>query len=538
MPAVAADAAADRTGEHGSAAERATERTPADGPREQVRGAAGAANERVLREDWLLVFLAGARAGYGRARVVERDENGGKFYETLNEQHIRVARGAFKMSMSQSSLIVEDARGKPVRFETATKQSANTQKTSGRIEDGKIIYTVEGIGQPKRYEKPFPGDTVGPVKAEKDAMAKGLAPGASMTHKVFVPELTVDKAVLMTWEVIGPEERDILGVKRRMHKVKTTTDFLPGVPMWMWMDDNRSIWASETTMMMLKIETFKTDRETALRALAGDPADVMAATAIRPDRPIEGLPGLPEARYAIEGLRELPGGEFQDVERDAGGTLRVRITAWDPSREKAGYTMPYAKGDMDSYLAETPFVQTREPKVVAMAREAVGGEKDPVKAALRIQSFVRRKLARKGYGVGFASAAEVAERLEGDCTEHAILCVALARASGIPARGVVGIAYDRMGHAAGPDARPGAGATSTGAFAFHMWAEVFVGRWVPIDAAMRGFDVAHIAMGRSDLSGANPNADLVAPVAGAIGQMKIHVLEPRGASGDAPPSER
>lgn len=502
----------------------------ADVPRGEARDAADEAH--VLREDWLLVRLAGAKAGYGRSRVVERKGNGGRFYETFNEQHIRIARGNFKLAMSQSSLVVEDAEGKPVRFETITKQSASVQKTSGRIENGKVIYTIEGLGRPKLYEKPFPADAVGPVKAERDAMAKGLAPGTSVTHRIFAPDLTPDRSVSLTWDVIGPEDRDILGVRKRLHKVKATTDFMPGLAMWLWIGDDGSAWASETTMLMLKIETFKTDRETAMKAHAEEPADVMAATSLKPDRPIEGLSGLSGAEYMIEGVRELPGGEFQAVEKDAGGGLKVRITAWNPSKEKAAYAMPYSKGDMDAYLAETPFVQTSDPRIVAMAKEAVGDEKDPLKAALRIQSFVRRKLVRKGYGVGFASAAEVAEKLEGDCTEHAVLCVALARASGIPARGVVGIAYDRNGQTAGPGDR--LDASAIGAFVFHMWAEVFVGRWVPIDAALRGFDAAHIMMASSDLSGANPNADLVAPVVGAIGDMKIRVVALHVDHGGAP----
>ena len=42
-----------------------------------------------------------------------------------------------------------------------------------------------------------------------------------------------------------------------------------------------------------------------------------------------------------------------------------------------------------------------------------------------------------------ATAAEVARSREGDCTEHAVLLAALARARGIPARVAMGLVYVR-----------------------------------------------------------------------------------------------
>jgi len=64
---------------------------------------------------------------------------------------------------------------------------------------------------------------------------------------------------------------------------------------------------------------------------------------------------------------------------------------------------------------------------------------------------------------------------KGDCTEHAVLLVALARAAGIPARTVSGFVYvSTLGRT--QDVLGG-----------HQWAQLYVhGQWVDFDAAIPG----------------------------------------------------
>ena len=101
-------------------------------------------------------------------------------------------------------------------------------------------------------------------------------------------------------------------------------------------------------------------------------------------------------------------------------------------------------------------------------------------------------MTHKGLDVAFATASEAARTLQGDCTEHATLLAALARANGLPARGVFGMV-----------ALPGSFADGTLTFGYHMWTQVYVdGRWIDIDAALNQPipDATHIALGLSDLA--------------------------------------
>ena len=97
-------------------------------------------------------------------------------------------------------------------------------------------------------------------------------------------------------------------------------------------------------------------------------------------------------------------------------------------------------------------------------------------------SYVHQKL-RKRLATNLPSASAVLEAGYGDCTEHTWAFVAMARALGIAARPVYGLAYVQ-----GERAR----------FAYHAWAEVEVdGVWVEVDPTwgQEQADVGHLALG-------------------------------------------
>jgi hypothetical protein len=157
-----------------------------------------------------------------------------------------------------------------------------------------------------------------------------------------------------------------------------------------------------------------------------------------------------------------------------------------------------------------------------------------VRAAHRIEHFVRDYITKKDLNIGFASAEETAKSREGDCTEHAVLCAALGRAAGLPTRCVVGFGYIPPG-----DAEPTIATavdTNTGTFGFHMWAEAWIGpdQWAPMDAALDGFDVGHIAITKSALEEVNPIVDLNTPVFQLMESLKIKIVK-TVAKRDMPP---
>src|SRR6187397_3545992 len=84
----------------------------------------------------------------------------------------------------------------------------------------------------------------------------------------------------------------------------------------------------------------------------------------------------------------------------------------------------------------------------------------------RLIDWTFKNLA-KDLSTNLTTASQVLAHKQGDCTEHALLFVALARAAGIPAREVSGLVY------MGDDIQR---------FGWHAWAEVDIaGRWVQVD---------------------------------------------------------
>jgi len=115
-----------------------------------------------------------------------------------------------------------------------------------------------------------------------------------------------------------------------------------------------------------------------------------------------------------------------------------------------------------------------------------------------------------------------------------VLCAALGRAVGLPTRCVVGLGYIPPGKQEPTIAD--AVDEDTGIFGFHMWAEAWIGpdQWVPMDAALDGFDVAHIAIEKTALEEVNPLIDLNAPVMQMMSNLKIEVVK-TVAKKDMPP---
>ena len=94
------------------------------------------------------------------------------------------------------------------------------------------------------------------------------------------------------------------------------------------------------------------------------------------------------------------------------------------------------------------------------------------------------------------------ETRQGDCNEHTVLYVALARALGLPARTAVGLVY------------------VNGAFFYHAWPEVWLDEWVAVDPTFGQYpaDASHI---RFVIGGLAQQVEIVR----LIGRLQIEVVE-------------
>ena len=144
--------------------------------------------------------------------------------------------------------------------------------------------------------------------------------------------------------------------------------------------------------------------------------------------------------------------------------------------------------------------------------QAAGNLTDPVETALAMERSVHQQLKSKNFSTALATAAEVAQSLEGDCTEHAVLLAALLRVKDIPSRIAVGLVY----------------ASPHSAFGGHMWTEAFLeGRWVPLDATLGqgGIGAGHIKFADSSLDDDAPApVTTFLPLISLLDHMRLKVI--------------
>lgn len=135
------------------------------------------------------------------------------------------------------------------------------------------------------------------------------------------------------------------------------------------------------------------------------------------------------------------------------------------------------------YTISTPMIQTDDPKIVHLADSLTAECNNSWEKAKNISQWVDREI-EDSPTVSLPSAVDVLENLRGDCNEHTILFVALARAAGLPCRPCAGVVY-----------------LPNGSFGYHAWPLVWVGEWVEMDPTL-GQDVAdatHIILATGDI---------------------------------------
>jgi transglutaminase-like putative cysteine protease len=480
-----------------------------------VRPCLAQQGEKVVSDEWQALYVGDGKAGYVHEQVKEKT-SGAVTYETQRHEEFTLRRVGQQMRLIVDATVLEDAEGKLIRFTSRSVQGPLERLAEGQVEGGQLVVQTTMAGATTTDHLPVPQGLC--ARAQTKLMeAKGYEAGTVYELKAFVPEFPGRDVILKV--TVGPKEAvRVFEVTKRLHRRDVEMNILPGVPTSDWVDDGGTVWLTRATLGPgLVIETRKVTKELALAP--DEPADILLASFVKPDKPIarprevRRLEIVVSAAQPLTQPLTLPSDPCQHVEAAAGGALKVTLqaAAGDP---QGSYALPYAGSEYAALLQPNKWLETKDPLVVSMAAEALKGEKDALKAARNIERYVHEAITEKGLGLGMATAAETAAQKAGDCTEHAVLAAALARAAGMPSRVVGGLVYVQP--------LPGA---EEGAFGYHMWTEVYVGEWLPLDSALGGHDATHLALVRDDLNGFSDLLDLVAAISQFLGKVRIEVIK-------------
>ena len=493
----------------------------------------GAEDDEVLRDDWFVVFQAGARTGWAHERTVRTTEGGLPVLVTDQETFLSGAPSTgerMEKPIVASQRFVEDEAGKVLRYETSFDMAGKLlQKRSGRLDGDEMVVVEDG----KERRVPYPAGALGLAAAERAIVGDGLVAGRTGSAERFAPgEASLSERV--SWAVNREERLDLIGrlvrALRVVRKDPTTIDDV------LWMDERGRDFGGSTNMGTL-VSLLTEER---LAKTEADPRTLALQRAVAPDRAIslDSRPVRAAFRLSRGGkpVGTVPAEGGQRVKALAGGALEIEVDAIDlPAGSVATYKRPWAgPEDMKQWLAPGPLVECDDSAMREMADLAVSEMEDALHCARAIEWFVRAYFTKPCHGPGFASALEVIDSREGDPSEAAVMAVGLARYEGLPARLVAGLAYFPT---TDPPLEP-----PVGVFGPHFWAEVYIGdgRWYPIDPSRAhdvsiqkhiddlvghgGFDATHIALLRSDLSTATPVTDLLFPVLDFLDGLEVRVL--------------
>ncbi len=436
---------------------------------------------------------------------------------TLGTTGTAVARTRVKMN---SSLVMENFSfsldSEVGRFEASGTLGADTTLTVAINSGGSVQNLSFRLPQPPIFS------SVVPIRM---AMGEGLEVGKSVRYPVFDPTSlstrTVEVRVL---------EFDTLIVTDSVSYDPATTRWAPAhadsIPAWRiaevfggiqvesWVDeDGRVLRATSPlgfSMQKTEYELARQSQEDArLASNTSFESDVILSTAVQSNVDLSDAPEYEELRFRLAGV-DLSGFQLDgDRQTLRGDTLIVRRERWDDL--DPGYELPYPRMDLAESLAPEPLIQSDDPRIADRARQITARRtqwrQDPKAVARQLTTAVYNML-EKSITFSVPNALQVLETLQGDCNEHTVLYVAMARALGLPARTAVGLVY------------------VNGAFFYHAWPEVWLGEWVAVDPTFGQYpaDASHI---RFVIGGLAQQVEIVR----LIGNLSIEVLD-RGAVAD------
>ncbi len=487
-----------------AAASRATKTAHASAP----------AESSAPRETWDLLFLQRSRIGFTHSTISDAVEKGRAQIKVEQESRLAVKRFGEQTEQTMKFVCLETPDGELVRFESTVELGGAPTVSSGSVEGDQLVIATTTQGKTERRKLAWAPKTGGFFAVELGLRRAPMKPAERRTVRQLAPIFNDLIEVEMT--AVDYEPTELLGGTYELLRIVSKVTLPGGLSM-------ESVAWSDRTGDVLKTEiaaigqtSLRATKELALEDAEEPAVDLGEGSIVSVSKPIPRPHETRRIRYEARIMEGDPAAAFvvgptQELKPLAPNRAELTVRAIIPA---AGTRQrDPSKGAEPSNDDRRPngLIQSDDPKLVAMAAEAAANETDPWKVAIALERYVHDTISEKNFSQTFASAADVARSREGDCTEHAVLLAALARAKGIPARVAIGLVYmpSRQG------------------FGYHMWNELFINNnWVGMDGTLArgGIGAAHLKLAHSNLNGASAYSSFL-PVLSVLGRLRLDVLE-------------
>ncbi|MAV36863.1 MAG: hypothetical protein CMJ59_15550, partial [Planctomycetaceae bacterium] len=468
--------------------------------------------EQPHQEEWAIIYIEQQPVGTIHTRIQKIAESGRALVQTSSETVMKLQRMGQLTEVRQFQESIETPDGQLVRFRSEMKNGPSSLVVHGRLAGNQLVSVVESSAGATSQSIAWTPSYRGFFGPDQSLRARPLQPGESRVLQVLFPGLTSVQVVNTTLQAFDFEETDVAAGKKRLLKVISSLE-LGGqsVGSTLWVDDAGRQWKAEIPGVGLVL---RVERQPELAAGAALAVDLSKSSFVPLKGPIERAHQTRRVAYQIQLQTNDPAKAFQHDTRQQVAvvddhTARVIVDASGAQHALADAETEPRSADRGA----NALIQCEDPRIVEMATGVVPDEQEPWQVAKALELHVKQSMRRADFSTAFASAAEVAKTLRGDCSEHAVLLTALCRARGIPARVATGLVYILL------ENRPG--------FGFHMWTEVWVGdRWIPLDATLGrgGIGAGHLKLTHSNLSNGE-EVSAILSVLPVLRQIEIEVLE-------------
>jgi hypothetical protein len=465
------------------------------------------------KEIWEVCYIQGMKVGYAWTRIsrVELDGQPVAKIEWVNRLSVR--RFGERTEMETRLTSHQSVQGGLLDFESEMAMGPAPIRTRGRVEGDRLVMDTVSQGQTRRTSIPWSADNGGFYAVEQSLLARPMQPGERRTIRTLVPAFNEVATVELIARTFQPVR--LRTGAYRLLRIENTMRF-PGaqaIKGTMWVDRTGEV--LKTRMAAMEQETFRATKSEALDETELGGVDLGSELAVPVNPPLKNPRATKQVRYRVHLKDGDPAGVFvmgssQNVVSTGPNTAEITVYALRPGKPPAGAPQISDPPTADDREPNS-MIQSDDPTIVALAKKLVGDKTDAWAKAVALERGVHDLVSQKNFSQAFATAAEVARSKEGDCTEHAVLLAALARAVGLPARAAIGLVY----------MEPSA------AFGYHMWTEVYIGdAWIPLDATLAtgGIGADHLKLAHASLKDAAGYSSFL-PVIQVMGRMKIEVVE-------------
>jgi hypothetical protein len=437
-------------------------------------------------EEWWGIYYRGEKIGYASQSIVPK----AKGYELHDYSRLNLnllgtvqpAETRLEMEADEDWILQ--------RFDFALRSKEIGFKARGAVTNNKLSLDIDSAGHRSSREITLTQAPYLLASLKPYVVTQQLETGKKFYFATFDPS-TLSQQVA----TIIIEGREQIRIGNRLEPAIKMRQSFAGISVLSWVDvHGRTLKDESAAGMSMTRQSQDEAKKLPSRSV---PSDMIAQAAIPITTSIPDVKSLSAVQLKLGGVDltnfALDGGR-QKLTGDRLMVIREDLTTLTPT------AIPVREPRLQTFLQPTAFMQSDHPAIKSLAARIVGSESKALMASIKLKDWVYRELAKEPT-ISIPNALEVLRVKKGDCNEHTVLFNALARAAGIPAKTVVGVVYLR------------------GAFYYHAWSEIWLGRWVALDSVLNQFpaDVTHVKFIEGEI-------DRQVDILQLIGNLKIEVL--------------